>query len=407
MQKRQFASNLLIFLFFILVVVTATFSELFKNNVKTGSELIEQANPFNSNELTLTKSLTLKNKSGEYAFEHLQNNQISPWRMTTPRKISANSLFFEQLFKTLKSLKVKKVFPEEKINISNFSIDKPTSTLNLIDPNGKIINIIFGLINTIDNSTYIKISGRSGIYHVEAPSVSLENATILNLIESQIISIDLETIKSFKIFHGNKKTVTPQLEMKKKDNTWVDQAGRILSQDKIDEFLQELSSLKSSFIIDKQTDSQKRQIQNLARNAQTIVSIQDNLNNTIDYNISGLFKELSDIDLKNEEYFIVTISNNTTSYVIKKEFIELFNRKSDSLISQTAQAPAQAPVALPEHAPESIPAPIPVKKIIKPIARKAPAVEKITEPVSALHQEKPLEKSQEKIQEKPLEKEID
>lgn len=338
MQKRKFVSNLILFLFFLLVSIAAFFSDIFQTPNKTGPEVIEQAKLFTSNDLEKMHRISLKNKSGEYIFERMQNNSISPWHMISPRDISANSLFIEKLFNALTTIKVKKIFPDEKINSSNFSIDKPTSTLNLIDQTGKVITVIFGLMNTIDNSTYLKISGRNGIFHVEAPNVSLENASLLNLIESQIISINLDTLVSFKIFHGNKKAGTTQLEMLKKNEDWYDHEGNLLSREKINDYLQELSSLKSSFILDKKTDSQKRQINNYAKNAEYIVSIEDNKNNTIDYNISGITRELSDIDLKNEEYFIVTISNNATSYVVKKEFHELFSRKSDTLKAATTKS---------------------------------------------------------------------
>lgn len=335
MSKRKIASNVILFLFFILVGAAAMLSDMFQNPAKTGPQIIEQAKLFTANDLIQITKLSLKNKSGEYIFERNEKNQISPWHMISPRDISANSLFIEKLFNSLTSMKVKKIFPDEKINNSNFSLDKPTSTLSLIDKTGKIINISVGLMNTIDNSTYLKIQGRPGIYHVEAPSVSLENATILGLIESQIISIDLETIVAFKIFHGSKKSSSPQFEIRKKNGAWFDHEGNSLAVEKIDDYFQDLSSLKSSFIIDKQTDSQKKQINNLSHNAVYIVSVEDNKGNTIDYNISGLIRELSDIDLKNEEYFVVTISNNATSYVVKKEFHELFNKKTESLKAVT------------------------------------------------------------------------
>lgn len=331
MSKRKLASNIILFLFFILVGVSAILSDMFQNPVKTGPQIIEQAKLFTANDLNLINQISLKNKSGEFVFERNENNQISPWHMTSPRNISANSLFIEKLFTSLSTMKVKKLFPDEKINNVNFSLDKPTSTLSLIDKNGKALTIQFGLLNTIDSSTYLKILGRPGIYHVDAPNVSLENASILNLIESQIISIDLETIVAFKIFHGNKKTSSPILDIRKKEGNWFDQAGNPLAVEKIDDYFQDLSNLKSSFIIDKRTDAQKRQITNLSHNAVYIVSVEDNKGNIIDYNITGLVRDISDLDLKNEEYFVVTISNNTTSYVVKKEFHELFNKKTESL----------------------------------------------------------------------------
>lgn len=326
MQKRKIASNLILFLFFILVSLAALFSDIFQTPIKTASEVIEQTRLFTAADLGQIKRISLKNKAGEYIFERKENNPISPWHMIAPRNISANSLFIEKLFNSLTIIKVKKIFPDEQINTSNFSIDKPTATLDLFDQSGKAINVQVGLMNTIDNSTYLKIAGRKGIYHVEAPTVSLENATILDLIESQIFSIDLQTIVSLKI-SSNKKTT---LEMRKKDGNWFDTEGNTLAIDKIDDYFQELSGLKSTFILDTQTDSQKRQISSLTKNAFYTITIEDNLANKIDYEISGVINSLSELDLKNEEYFIVTISNSETAYIVKKEFFELFNRKSDS-----------------------------------------------------------------------------
>jgi len=339
MNKRKLISNLILLCFFLLVGVAALLTDIFQNPLKNNSKVIEQVRLFTNNDLSTVNKIVLKNKSGEYAFERDPNNQISPWHMTAPRDISANSVFIDKLFTSLSFSKVKKIFPEEKINYSNFSLDKPNSTLTLIDQTGKTTTILVGLMNTIDNSTYLKISGKSGIFHVDAPSVSLENATIVDLVESQIISIDLETILSFRITHGSKKS-TPSLEIKKKNENWYDRENNLLSTDKIDDYLNELSALKSTFIVDKPTDAQKRQISSLSRNPAIVISVEDNKGHVIDYNISSVIKDFSDIDLKNEEYFIVTISNNNTAYIVKKSFLELFSRKAESL-----KPVPQAPVA--------------------------------------------------------------
>lgn len=350
MKNRKIISNLVLILFFLLVGAAALLTQVFQNPLKNSGKVIEQVRLFTNNELSSIDKLILKNKSGEYTFERDPINQITPWHMTTPRNISANSVFIDKLFTSLSFTKVKKVFPEEKINYSNFSLDRPTSTLTLIDQEGKTTTILVGLMNSIDNSTYLKIDGRPGIFHVDAPAISLENATILDLIESQIISIDLDTILSFRIYHGNKKT-NPALEIKKKSEGWIDREGTTLSADKIDDYLGELSSLKSTFIIDKPTEGQKRQIATLSHNAVFIISVEDVKGNVIDYNISALTKEISDLDLKNEEYFVVTISNNSSSYVVKKVFFDLFNRKADTLKATAPAAMPAAPVATPATPP--------------------------------------------------------
>jgi hypothetical protein len=310
--------------------MAAIFSDLFQNPIKSTTDMIEQSKLFTTAELTQIKRIVLKNKSGEYIFERKENNQVSPWHMLSPREITANSQYFDKLFKALTTIKVKKLFPDVKINNSNFSIDKPTATLNLQDQSGKMIDIQVGLMNTIDNSTYVKIVGRKGIYHVEAPEISLEKATILDLVESQIFSINLNTILALKITHN--KTAT--LEIKNLAGTWNDHDNHPLSSQKIDEYFQELSTLKSAYILDKQTEAQKKQIASLVKNAEYIVSIEDNQTNITEYRISGIIKNLSDIDLKNEECFVVTISKNTTAYVVKKEFHDLFKRNITTLATE-------------------------------------------------------------------------
>ncbi len=331
MSKRKLASNLILFLFFILVSVAALFSDIFQNPLKTGSQFVEQAKVFSQNELESINRLSFKNKSGEFTFERNVNNQKSPWHMVSPRAVSTNSIFIEKLFDSLGTIKIKKVFPEEKINLSNFSIDKPTTLLNLYDKKGKILTITVGLMNSIDNTTYLKISQRPGIFHSEAPSLSLENATILDLTESQIFSITSEKINSFKIYLGNKKSDKAQLELIKKNGAWQNGVGEAIVITKIDDFLQELSKLKSSFILDKQTETQKKQTSLLSKNSQYILSIEDNKGTTTDYSVSALIKSLSDIDLKGEEYFIIDQFNSGTCYIVKKEFFEIFNTKLESL----------------------------------------------------------------------------
>lgn len=331
MQKKKITSNIILFLFFILVAAAVTFSDIFQAPLKKNSDLTGQEKLFVASDLNLIKTILLKNKSGEFIFERSATNRPYSWHMISPRNISVNSLFIEKLFNALTTIKVKKIFPYEQTNISNFSLDRPTSTLNLTDQSGNVITIIFGLINTIDNSTYLKISGKNGIFHVEAPGVSLEDASILSLTESQFFSFDAENVSSISLFRGNKKTTTPQLQITKKGGKWYDPAGNVLLPEKVTDFFQEFSRLKSSFIVDMQTESQKKQFYNLTRNAAYILSIQDIKGNIIDYNISGLIKSLNDLDLKNEEYFIINNPTDTTSYIVKKDFYEIFTHKSDLL----------------------------------------------------------------------------
>ena len=330
MSKQKLTSNLILILFIIFVGSAAFFSDLFKINTKSGSVALDQAHLFTAGELSLSKRISLKNKSGEYIFERDENNTKSPWHMITPKEISANSLFIEKLFNSLTEIKIKKILPDEKSNTSNFSLDKPTSTLTLIDQNSNSIVIQFGLMNSIDNSIYLKILGKPGIYHVEAPNVPLENAILADLIESQIFSLNPKTMSILKVFHSNKKTDPPYLVLEHSQDKWIDSNKAILATDKVEDYLQSLSNLKSHFLIDKPSESQKKLLLLSNRSIEYVLSIEDFKKEIIDYSIRGPFTDIADLDLKNEEHYLISTSNNLTLYLVKKDFLDLFSKKVDA-----------------------------------------------------------------------------
>lgn len=325
-KKYEYLSNAILGLFLVLVVGAALLTDIFHPPTKSSFEVTGVVNLFKETELSPVTKISLKNKSGSFVFEKLEKNQISPWHMTTPRDVTANSIFMEKLFHSLSSNKVKNIFPDDRINNSNFTLDKPNATITLeAAPPAKPIILTIGLLNTIDNTTYVKISGKNNIFQVEVPSISLENATILDLIESKIFSIDLESINTFKVAF-NKKGM-PGLNIHKNNTQWVTSENQPLAQDKIEEYFQDISVIKSSFVLDSQTDSQKKLIANLTKNPEITLSATDNKNNIITYKISSLIYNFPDLDLKGNPYFLVSISNNQTAYIVKKEYLELFNKK--------------------------------------------------------------------------------
>lgn len=325
-KKYEYLSNAILVSFVVLLSAAAILTDIFRTPIKSSIEVSGVATLFKSNELDQTTKITLQNKSGSYIFEKLEKNQISPWHMISPRNVTANSIFIEKLFNSLITIKIKNLFPNDPINNSNFSLEKPNATLTFENPASQKVTVVnIGLLNTIDNTTYIKVSDKNNIYQVEVPSVSVENATILDLIESKIFSIDLESINSFKVTYN--KNSSSDINIHKNNLNWVSKDERPLAQDKVEEYFQDLSTIKSSFVLDSQSDQQRKHIAGLVRNPEIILTAQDNKNNIISYRISSLFYNFPDVDLKNSPYFLVSISNNQTAYIVKKEFLDLFNKK--------------------------------------------------------------------------------
>ena len=330
-QKKKWLSNFILLSFLTLVGVTAFLSNAFKTPVKTHTEFIEQSLVFNNKELDKVIGLSLKNKSGEFLFERPNTIEGSPWHMSAPKSLSISSAFIEKFFSSLRTIKTKKLLIDDKVNNSNFSLEKPTAILTLTDETGKNILISIGIMNTIDNTTYIKISGKAGIYHVEAPSVSLENITITDLIKSTVFDFDLKTIVGFKI--QKKKLLTATFEVSKDNNIWKNADGKKINSEKLENIVNEFKNVKSSFTIDTQSDPQKKVTSSLLSSGDFVVKITKNNGEVMIYQISSTTKNIPDLTLNDEEHFIITENHKPFVYVIKKEFMNLFELKNEKLKS--------------------------------------------------------------------------
>lgn len=335
-QKRKWFSNIVLVSFLLLVVGTMFLSNVFKTPVKGQHELIEQALVFSNKEIENVTHLSLKNKSGEFTFERADTQSSSPWHMTSPRDISVNSVFVEKLFSSLNVIKTKKLLEDSKANNSNFSLEKPTAILTLTDDKDKSIILSVGIMNAIDNSTYMKISGRADIYHVEAPSISLENITLADLVESSVFDINFNTMISFKIF--KKVSAIPTFEIHKKDGIWVNSEDRPLDVKRLEDMVDDFITLKSSFTLDAPTDAQKKQSQGLISNAEYTVKIEKNEGTVLLYKVSNVVKNLIEVPLKDEAHFIINENHSPVIYVVKKDFLSLFELTNDNLKALTAPA---------------------------------------------------------------------
>lgn len=328
-NKKKWLSNLVLSGFIVLVGATAFLSDALKTPIKTHNEFIEQALVFNNKELDSVVRIALKNKSGEYIFERSAATAEAAWHMTSPKEISTNSVFIEKFFASLNVIKTKKFLVDDKANNSNFSLDKPTAILTLTDSAQKSIILSMGIMNTIDNSTYMKISGKSGIYHVEAPSLSLENTTLADLIESTVFDVPLTSITSFKIF--KKSNPTPQFEVHKKEGKWVTINEIELDTARVEDMLDDFIALKSSYLLDEQTDSQKKSIQKIISPPEYIVKVDTADNKNFTYQVSGVIKSLSEVPLNDEPHFLIVENHAPIVYVIRKEFETLFELKNEAL----------------------------------------------------------------------------
>jgi hypothetical protein len=326
-QKRKIFSNFMLVGFLILVAATALLSNALKLPPKSNKEIIEQAKVFTNKELENITKLTLKNKSGDYVFERADTT--SPWHMKSPKDLSENSVFIEKLFSSLSIIKTKNLLPNDKITNSNFSLDKPTAILTLTNSLGSNIILEIGIMNTIDNSTYMKITNREGIYHVEAPSISLENVSLNDLIEAKIFDFDLKSISSFKIYKKSLNSPA-QFEVEMKSGFWAGVNKIPLNPLRLEDLINDIININSVHALDKLSESGKKQVQTLLVNPDYILKVKKGeVLHT--YKISKTITNLIDIPLNEVPHFLIEASGSEVIYVVNNDAYHLFDLKNETL----------------------------------------------------------------------------
>jgi hypothetical protein len=334
-SKKKLTSVIFNVLFIIIVVSGIFLTDIFKSSIKNSKQILDQTLLFASDDLGQMTKLTIKNKNGEFIFEKQIVDQKNQWIMISPKSVKASSLFIEKLYDSLKIVKIINSIDDTVANSTNFSLVNPNSSLILSNDQQKIIAIDFGLLNAIDKTTYIRIQGKPGIIHLEAPSSSLENIQISDLIESKIFNFKMEDIKSLAI---DKKGSGNVMSVALEDSNWKNDKSLNLDPKKINSMLTDLLNINSAFTLENQSEEQKKQTQKIIANTQYTIKFTLTNNTSIVFYASGLFTNLQDVTLNEEEHFMISSPQTTTVYVIKKEFLNFFNPSKEVL--QSLEAPA-------------------------------------------------------------------
>lgn len=296
-------------LFSLLVFFTLFLTIVFRVPNKQNFEVAQNLKLYPLHDLDTITEIDLKNKNGNFILEKKNYQSNFSWALKIPKEMPANPSFPEKLFQSLERVSIKKIYPDNNINNINFALEKPNATLVLIDHANKKTTIEIGLMNSIDHSLYLKFSNRSGIFHIEELDVPLETTTFLDLIDSTIINLHEKSLTRLSVFK-NKKIGQPFFELKRNN---------------IEE-LKRFSTIKSSFLLEKETEAQKRIILNYNKKPDYVLTIEDERTVIEEYNISNIFYTFPDLDLKGEGHFLITQKNSSTAFLVKKEFFSLFER---------------------------------------------------------------------------------
>ncbi len=327
--RRNTYATIILISFFCFLVVGTIVSEFFRTPKSLETEIGKYRTLFARKTLNDIQRFSLTNRFGTFKFSKSFGTQtLNSWSMEFPRKLPTDSAAVENILNSLTNIKIREIYSHDAINISNYSLDSPLIEITAQNSRGRVNTIKFGLVNPLNNSTYIYTSQGDAIYHVDAFSHSMDSVGITNFVDVRVFALAPEYIGDLKIYRGGGGD-SPFLHIKKREGIWFDGRMRQLNKFKVSNYLKDLLAIKSSMILDKTSEKLQESIGNLFSKPLYTVEIKDLKGNLYSYNITQIFSNLPGLKIERKKNFIVKANNWNLPYIVDREFLRYFLLNGD------------------------------------------------------------------------------
>lgn len=318
LKSRSLLSTWFCLFFFVMLALYVMFIEFFQDNrVKQSIENLTN-NPVREDILTNIDSIRFKNRIGKFTL----TNENKNWVLKEPRVMPANKSTVKKIIDSLKDISVHTIHELEPINIQSFSLDKPTLEIDLFTKLDEKVTIKVGIINPINNTSYLSVSGQKRIYQINLFKNSFESLELSDFIDSRIFSTPLEDIKNFKIFHGKIKEAFNNLSFD--GNHWKSKKYNTISDDSTQSTLNSILNINTHMIIDKMDNKLSTFIKNYFDSPLYRVELTTKSNEVISYTITTNIKAITELKLEKRQYFLMKASDRPYPYVINKSYLSNF-----------------------------------------------------------------------------------
>jgi len=328
-MKNFFQKNFSTFLvsfFFILCVFLALFAEVFQSRNTEVDLAALYATPIQWKQFDKLQELKVTNKNGEFVLENMnpEGLLVGPWQMTSPQMLKVKSSFVEKLMLAMRQIQIRQLFSLDAINLNSFSLDSPNATVNLKSSKGKGLELKFGLINPIDNSSYLTFTGASQIYQIDPLAISLESYDLTQLAESQILALNIDSIQSFELVKDNNSIFRWQ----KAADKWLDQANAEISSEKIQKYLERWENVKSSLVVEVINPDQKLILERLIATPQYVLRVQT-MGGLKNYTLSPLTESIPGVNLAVNQFYILSSDEQKSFSFVEKAQLNFLDKKID------------------------------------------------------------------------------
>jgi hypothetical protein len=325
---RPTLSTFMVIAFAMILLFLGLFAEVFETRTPEVDLAQIYANPVPVNEFQSLKSLRITNKQGNFLLEntHPSFNISGPWQMVEPQALKVKSEVVTKIVDALNIIRVRNFHRLEPINITSFSLDNPTLSLQFVTGANKNYEIKMGLINPIDNSAYLSLSSQNQIYQIDPIEMALESYDLAQLVESKVLAINPDSLASLEIYSSQ----GLELKLLKKDNQWVDQSGTALSESRVSRFFERLEEVKSFSILENLTTDQLTYMQNLVANPSYTLKL-ITAQGMRSYILTEVKNGVPGMSLGQNRFFALASEDKKTFVLIDDDQARIFNQRAQDL----------------------------------------------------------------------------
>lgn len=317
LKTRNVISTWFSLFFFLLLLAYLGFIEFFQDSQSDNMALDLLTNPIQKSQLEKVSKLEFTNRLGQF----VMIKESGSWLLQKPRIIPAKEETIKKIFLELKNLTIQTIHEYEPINFRSFSLDKPVVEMNLTSKD-ESINIKIGLINPIDNTSYLVVSGRDQIYQTSLFNYQLERLELSDFVDSGVFSMELANIKRFSLYQGSESTPNSVLELL--EGNWISNKYNTIQNSSVESKLSSILEVKTYMIIDKMDDELQTFITNYTSSPLYRIQVDTQDGKRVNYTVTSLIKGIQELRVEARQYFIMTASDRPYPFLISKQYLDRF-----------------------------------------------------------------------------------
>lgn len=326
LRDKKIYSFVLCGLFLLLLILMGIYIQIFHSSSTAEHSLMAKQGPLSAEVVDGLNQVRLKNRLGAFT---VRLNKDQQWELTSPKQVSAREDFIKKIRDLLSSIKVTSIHNYDPINIANFSLDRPLLSLRLFTKLDEQYSLQFGLVNPVNETTYLSIEGKKVIYQINKNLQGLEKIEFTSLLDSRLFRFDHEAVQKISIFRGNDTSARNELSMI--EQSWISKNYKHINQEHTQKTISSFLNLAVHTILDQKSELLENFLENTFKRPLYLIVIKTKDGTEYRYEVSSLVKSVPGQNVLKNSYFIMRGTGHRYPFLMPKATLSKFNIRYQNL----------------------------------------------------------------------------